>query len=120
MKRFVLCIVAVMLVFSCAKKEEGQILVSIDDDRITLEEFNKALDKIPMNMKMLVATQTGKKSYLDSLVVKRLLLREAKKENVDNEKEFQDRLADIREQLLIESLLKKKITVSTQFSDDEL
>lgn len=105
---------------SCAKQEEGKVLVTMEGDKITLEEFTKSLDKIPMNMKMLVATQSGKKSYLDSLIVKKLLLREAKKDNVENEKEFQDRLNDIREQLLIESLLKKKIAVNTQFTDEEL
>ena len=62
-----------------------------------------------MNMKMLVASQSGKKDFLDRMIVKKLLLKEAKKENVEKEKEFQDRLADIKEQLIIESLLKKKV-----------
>jgi len=71
-------------------------------------------------MKMMVASQTGKRDFLDRLVVKRLLLKEAKKDKIEKEKEFQDRLNDIREQLLIESLLKKKVTAETQFSDEDL
>jgi peptidyl-prolyl cis-trans isomerase C len=120
MKRIVLCLCMALLVVGCAKQKEGEVLASLDGDKITVDEFNKALDKIPMNMKMLVATQSGKKSYLDSLIVKKLLLKEAKKENVENEKEFQDRLSDIREQLIIESLLKKKINTSPQLNDEEL
>lgn len=120
MKRLLVAVLIVCAIVSCAKQEESKVLVTMEGDKITLDEFTKSLDKIPMNMKMLVATQSGKKNYLDSLIVKRLLLREAKKDNVENEKEFQDRLTDIREQLLIEALLKKKIAVSTQSTEEEL
>jgi peptidyl-prolyl cis-trans isomerase C len=85
-----------------------------------MEEFNKELDKIPMNMKMMVATESGKKSYLDRLIIKKLLLKEASKNNIENEKDFQTRLADIKEQLLIESLLKKKLSSDTKLTDEEI
>ena len=112
--------IAFLFVFSCAKKDNSKVLVSIDSDTITLEEFNKELDKIPMNMKMLVATQSGKKTYLDRLIMKKLLLREAAKSNIENEKDFQNRLTDIKDQLLIESLLKKKIAADSQLTDDAM
>ncbi|MCX5802279.1 MAG: peptidylprolyl isomerase [Proteobacteria bacterium] len=120
MKKFVIFLLIVLFIFSCSKKEGGKVLVTIDNDTITLEEFNKELDRIPINMKMLVATESGKKSYLDRLIVKRLLLREAKKEKVDNEKDFQEKLTDIKEQLLMESLLKKKINVDSKTTDVDL
>lgn len=109
-----------LCVFSCTKKENGKVLVTIDKEQITMEEFNKELDKIPMNMKMAVATESGKKSYLDRLIIKKLLLKEANKDKMENEKEFQTRLLDIKEQLLIESLLKKKIASDSQLGDEEL
>lgn len=120
MKRLFICFCLLFFVFSCSKKENGTILATIDGEDVTLQEFNKELDKIPANMKMLVATQTGKKNYLDRLVVKKLLLKVAKKEKVDSEKEFQDRLTDIKEQLLIESVLKKKINADTKIADADL
>jgi len=92
----------------------------MDNDKITLQEFNKELDKIPMNMKMAVASQSGKKNYLDRLIVKKLLLKEAEKEKIEGGKEFQDRLNDIKEQLLIESVLKKKITADAKTTDEDL
>jgi peptidyl-prolyl cis-trans isomerase C len=73
-----------------------------------------------MNMKMAVATESGKKSFLDRLIIKKLLLKEANKDKMENEKEFQTKLLDIKEQLLIESLLKKKIASDSQLSDEEL
>src|SRR5512135_575320 len=103
MKKVLVLLCLVFLLFGCGKKEEGgKVLATIDGDKITLEEFNKELDRIPANMKMLVLTQSGKQSFLDRYIVKRLLLDEAKKESIDKDKEFQERANDIREQLLIE------------------
>jgi peptidyl-prolyl cis-trans isomerase C len=120
MKKLVVCLFLVLLVISCAKKDDGKVLATVDGDKITLQEFNKELDKIPMNMNMLVASESGKKNYLDRLVVKKLLLKEASKEKIESDKEFQERVNDIKEQLLIEALLKKKVTSDTQMSEDDL
>lgn len=120
MKKYLIFLFLLLPLFACGKKEEGKTLATIDGDKITQQEFNAELDKIPMNMKMLVASQSGKRNFLDRMIVKRLLLKEAKKENIEKEKDFQDRLADIKEQLIIESLLKKKVNVESRFSDDDL
>jgi peptidyl-prolyl cis-trans isomerase C len=121
MKKVLLLLCLVFLLFGCGKKEEGgKVLATIDGEKITIEEFNKELDRIPANMKMLVLTQSGKQSFLDRYIVKRLLMEEAKKENIEKDKDFQDRLTDIREQLLIESLLKKKVTTNINPSEEQL
>jgi peptidyl-prolyl cis-trans isomerase C len=120
MKKLFIGIFVILCLFSCAKKENGKVLVTIDKETITMEEFSKELDKIPMNMKMAVATESGKKSFLDRLIIKKLLLKEANKDKMENEKEFQTRLLDIKEQLLIESLLKKKISSDSQLNDEEI
>ena len=120
MKKTLIFIWILLLLVGCSKKEEGTVLATIDGEKITLEEFNKELDRIPANMKMLVLTQSGKQSFLDRYIVKRLLMEEARKENVEKEKDFQDRLTDIREQLLIESLLKKKVTTNINPSEEAL
>ena len=121
MKKALVLLCLVFLLFGCGKKEEGgKVLATIDGEKVTLEEFNKELDRIPANMKMLVLTQSGKQSFLDRYIVKRLLMEEAKKENIEKDKEFQDRLSDIREQLLIESLLKKKVTTNINASEEQL
>jgi peptidyl-prolyl cis-trans isomerase C len=120
MKKVLILVCLALLFFGCSKKDDGKVLVTIDGDTVTLEEFNKELDRIPANMKMLVLTESGKRSFLDRYVIKRLLLREAKKENIEKEKDFEDRLIEIREQLLIESLLKKKVTMNINTTEEEL
>lgn len=119
MKKIVILLCVVCCIVACAKKDGGKILATIDNEVITLEEFNRELDKIPTNMKMLVASESGKKNYLDRLIVKKLLLKEASKEKIEKQKDFEERLSDLREQLIIESLLKKKIAAeSTQTNED--
>ena len=120
MKKTICFLLLLLALVACSQKDQGKPLVTIDDYTITTQEFNSELDKIPVNMKMAVATQNGKKSFLDRLIVKKLLLREASKENIEKSKEFQDRLGDIKEQLLIESLLKKKVMTDSKLTDEEL
>lgn len=120
MKKVLIGICALLCLVSCTKKDNGKILATVDKDKITMEEFNKELDKIPMNMKMMVASESGKKSYLDRLIMKKLLLREADKAKIAEDKEFQQRLADIKEQLIVESLIKKKLFEDARLSDEEI
>jgi peptidyl-prolyl cis-trans isomerase C len=120
MKRFCIVAFAILALFGCSKTDNGKVLATIDSEKITMDDFNKELDKIPVNMKMLVASESGKKNFLDRLVVRKLLLKEAKKEKIDSEKDVQERLADIKDQIVIEALLKKKIITEAQISDDEL
>ncbi|MHB8110104.1 MAG: foldase protein PrsA [Syntrophorhabdaceae bacterium] len=120
MKNAVICLFLVLTLFACQKKDDTKVLAEINNDKITITEFNKELDKIPMNMKMMVASESGKKSFLDRLIVKKLILKEAEKENIEQDKEFQNKLSEIKEQLIIESLLKKKLTAGTDMSDENL
>ncbi len=120
MKKIFIGICVVLCLFSCTKKENGKVLATIDKENITMEEFNKELDKIPMNMKMAMASESGKKDFLNNLVVKKLLLREAGKNKIEDDNDFQTQLLDIKNQLLITSLLKKKIVSNSQLSDEEV
>jgi len=115
-----ICLLLVASLFACKKEDDSKVLVTINDDKITMSEFNKELDKIPMNMKMMVATESGKKTFLDRFIVKKLLLKEAEKGNIEQDKEFQNRLTEIKEQLIVESLLKKKLTSGASLTDEGL
>ncbi|HPP06050.1 MAG TPA: peptidylprolyl isomerase [Syntrophorhabdaceae bacterium] len=120
MKNIVVFVLISFVLFGCGKTDNSKVLATIDGEKITINEFNKELDKIPINMKMMVATQSGKKNYLEKIIMKKLLLREAKKEDIEKNPEFQERLKDIKEQLVIEFLLKKKINVDAQITEDDL
>jgi peptidyl-prolyl cis-trans isomerase C len=121
MKKYMIFLFLLLPLVACSKKQDDKVVATIDGEKITLQEFNAELDKIPMNMKMLVASQSGKKNFLDRLIKQKLVLREAKKENIEKSKEFQDKLAEFKSQLIMQTLLSKKIaTAGSNFSDDEL
>jgi peptidyl-prolyl cis-trans isomerase C len=120
MKKMLIVVLMGLALFSCTKKDNSQVVATIDGEKITLQEFNKELDGIPMNMKMMVATESGKKKVLENLIVKKLLLREAGKANIESGKEFKDTLAKVREQILIESVLKKRIDSDVKHGEEDL
>lgn len=120
MKKWLILPLILFALIACAKKEQGKTLATVDDEVITMEQFSAELDKIPTNMKMLVVSQSGKRNFLDRLVVKKLLLKEAKKDDIEKSKEFQDRLTDIKDQLIIESLLKKKVQLNLNLTDADM
>jgi len=120
MKKYLIFLFLLLPLVACSKKDQGKAIATIDGEKITVQEFNNELDKIPMNMKMLVASQSGKRSFLDRLIVQKLLLREAKKENIEKDKEFQDKLAEFREQLIMQTLLSRKVTTALNISNEDL
>jgi peptidyl-prolyl cis-trans isomerase C len=120
MKKYLIFLFLLLPLLACSKKDQGKAIATIDGEKITVQEFNNELDKIPMNMKMLVASQSGKRSFLDRLIVQRLLLREAKKESLEKDKEFQDKLAEFREQLTMQTLLSRKVSTALNISDADL
>jgi peptidyl-prolyl cis-trans isomerase C len=120
MKKWLIMPLILLALAACTKKEQGKTLATVDGEVITMEQFTAELDKIPTNMKMLVVSQSGKRNFLDRLIVKKLLLKEAKKDDIEKNKEFQDRLADIKDQLIIESLLKKKVQLNMNLTDPDL
>lgn len=118
--RIIIILIFAILISSCGKKEDSRVLAEIDGEKITVAEFNRELDKIPLQLKMFVLSEVGKRNYLDRIITKKLLLREAKREGIEKEKEFQERLTELKEQLLIETLLRKKITTDVRIDDTEL
>ena len=88
MKRYVILLLLLLPLFACRRRKSGKSIATIDGEKVTVQEFNSELDKIPMNMKMLVASESGKKDFLNRLIERKLLLKEAKKESVDKDKDF--------------------------------
>ncbi len=99
MKKYLVFLFLLLPLFACTKKESGKSIATIDGEKITVQDFNAELNKIPMNMKMLVASQSGKKEFLNRLIEKKLLLKEARKENVEKDKDSRTGLPTSRTNL---------------------
>jgi thioredoxin 1 len=86
-----------------------QVLAHINEEKLTVEEFNRELDKIESPLKEMLKEEP--QPFLETLILKKLLLQEAKKEGLSSPvTTYKDTAKDSKppEEKLIEELIKKK------------
>lgn len=101
-------------------KSGGAVLADVNGNAITTEDFKNEVERLPPYLKPMVQSPEGKKELLDSMVVREIILEQAKKDGVDKSKEVADRLEDLRKRLIVETYLKKKVEQDAVVSDAEL
>jgi len=101
-------------------KSEGTVLADVNGTAITTQDFKNEVDRLPPYLKPMVQSPEGKNELLDSMVVREIILEQAKKDGVDKSKDVADRLEDLRKRLIVETYLKKKVEQDAQISDAEL
>lgn len=117
-----LCLAAL---FGCKPKgpeaaKKGEVLAEVNGTVITTEEFKKELAVLPPMLKQMAETPDGRKEMLDSMVVRELVLQEARKQGVDKSPEVAARLEDMKKRVVVEAYLKKKVEESANMTDAEL
>jgi len=101
-------------------KTTGTVLAEVNGNTITTDDFKAEIDKLPPYLKPMVQSEEGKKELLDSMIVRQIILEQAKKDGVDKDKEVSDRMEDLRKRLIVETYLKKKVEKEAQISDEEM
>lgn len=101
-------------------KKEGKTLAEVNGNIITTEDFKTEVDRLPPYLKPMVQSDEGKKELLDSMVVREIILEQAKKDGIDKDKDVAARLEDLRKRLIVETYLKKKVEKEAQISDAEM
>ena len=118
-------IVLCCAVLSCTQEEtkEKQALAKINDYVLTFDEFQVQLaeeSKLDRDFKL---TQGAKKDFLDQLIVKEVLIQEAKKKNLDRREKFIRAIERYWESTLIRDLMViegQKIEKRTVVSQEEI
>ncbi len=119
----VLVAVTVPGLFSCGsaeKKEKDVVLAVVDGDRITESMFRKEAENLPPYIRPIVKTRAGRKQFLDSLITRDLLLREALRRGLDRRSEVRERLEQARKSILLETLLREVAENSPGPTDEAL
>jgi peptidyl-prolyl cis-trans isomerase C len=115
--------VAVPYLFSCGsseKKEKDTVLAVVDGDRITESMFQKEAENLPPYIRPIVETQAGRKQFLDSLITRDLLMREALRRGLDRQRSVRERLEQARKSILLETLLREVAENSPAVSEEAL
>ncbi|RNC66310.1 MAG: peptidylprolyl isomerase [Desulfuromonadales bacterium] len=101
-------------------KKGGQVVAEVNGDAITTEDFKKELENLPPYLKPMADTPEGKKELLDTMVVRELILQQARKDNLDKSPEVAAKLEELKKRVVVEAFLKKKVEEQVKISDEEL
>ncbi len=122
-KVFVFVAVSVPILYACGstgKKEQDAVLAVVEGDRITESMFRKEAENLPPYIRPIVETQAGRMQFLDSLITRDLLMREALRRGLDRRDEVRARLEQARKSILLETLLRETAESAPGLSDEEL
>jgi parvulin-like peptidyl-prolyl isomerase len=122
MRRVLILLFVFCMVFACAKKEEkkGAYLAKIGDSVITQADFEREMKGLPEFVQKMFEGTSGKESFLNELVKRELLYKEALKKGLDKDPEYVKKLEDFKKITLVGLLLQKEIEGKVKVSDQEV
>ena len=105
-----------------AKKGPGKgvVLAEVNGTAITDNDFYKEQETLPPYLKPMTETAEGKKEMIDTMVVRELIMQQAKKDGIDSTPEVAAKLEDLKKRVIVEAFLKKKVEEAANVSDAEL
>jgi peptidyl-prolyl cis-trans isomerase C len=101
-------------------KSGGQALAEVNGVTITTEDFKKELENLPPYLKPMADTVEGKKEMLDTMVIRELILQQARKDGVDKSPAVADKVEDLKKRVVVEAFLKKKVEEQAGITDADL
>jgi thioredoxin 1 len=118
---FILLVAGFLFYFLYLENPSLQILAQVNGEKITVEQFNKELEKVESPFKEMF--KEDPQPFLENIVVQRLLLQEAKKQGLTAPvKTYKDTTKDSKspEDALIEDLIKKKFSAPPTVTKEEI
>lgn len=116
--RFLVLFISMALALSACGNKDRKVLARINDEVITLEEFNNDIERLPKHYQDMIVGQ--KKKFLDEIIKEELLYKEALKSNIDKDAETQELIAEARKKILVSSLIKSRVDNKAFLSEDDL
>jgi EpsD family peptidyl-prolyl cis-trans isomerase len=122
MKKVFLGVLAIILLFACAKKEEQQTsyLAKVGNSVITEADLEREIKNLPDFVQKMFEGPSGREKFLEELVKRELLYQEALKEGLDKDPAYQKKLEDFKKINLVGILLEKEIESKEKVSDKEI
>jgi peptidyl-prolyl cis-trans isomerase C len=116
-------LVAVPLLWSCSPgpkgKGEGRTLAVVNGEKITEASLAMEAQNLPPYLRPILDTPGGMVQLLDGMITRDLLMREAIRRGVDRRPDVQEKLAQARRSVVLESLL-REVTEKAEISDNVL
>ncbi|MEW6409119.1 MAG: peptidylprolyl isomerase [Nitrospirota bacterium] len=102
------------------KGARGAVVAEVNGTKITVEEFKKQFEQIPDFAKPLLSTPEGKRRFLEELVNKELIYKEAMKQGLDKDKDYIARVEDFKKAALLDIVLQREIEAKVSIKDEDV
>lgn len=103
-----------------ATAKKGQTLAEVNGGIITVEDFKKEVETLPPYLRPMAETADGKKELLDTMIVREIIMQQAKKDGLDKSPAVAEKMEELRQRVIVEAFLKKKIEEQAKISDADL
>jgi peptidyl-prolyl cis-trans isomerase C len=116
--------ICVIVMSACSgapgKGTQGKTVALVDGEAITEAAIQKETEGLPPYMRPILETPEGRAQFLESVITRDLLLREALRRGIDRRPEVSDRLTMARKSILLEALLRDVASKAPGISDEAL
>ncbi len=116
-KYFIILVCMSFWALGCGTK--SPILAKVRGESITLKEFEEQLGKLPPAYQSMFIIPEQKEKLLDQMITEKLLVQEAIKKGLHRKKEIQEKLKWIKNQMIVEELVKIKVYDEVTVSDED-
>lgn len=120
----VLCVIFSVVAFACGNVpgsgQQGKTLAVVNGDSITEANLLKEVENLPPYVRPILETAAGRLQFLESVITRDLLMREALRRGIDRRPEVADRIAMARKSIILEALLRDVAEKAPGLSDAAL
>ncbi len=99
---------------------QGKVLAVVDGEPLTELTLQKEVESLPPYVRPILDTPAGRAQFLESVITRNLLMREALRRGIDRRPEVVDRVAMARKSIVLEALLRDVAEKAPGLSDEEL
>ncbi len=92
-----------------AQTDTSPVVAEIGEEKITLNQLDRAIKRLPLPYQERFKTEEGRKYVLDDLVTTALLSREAERLKLDQKPEVKEQLGSIKKRILSAELLRAEM-----------
>lgn len=103
-----------------APGKDAKVLASVNGVNITSEDFDREVKALPEYIRGMAETPQGRKEMIDTLVMRELILQQAAKDGVDKSKDVEEKMAELKKRIIVDTYLKKRVEADAKISDEEL
>ena len=115
-----LCASAALSAGCTEPQQEDPVVAMINGRAITQPEFDIRWNELSQATRARYEKEGGKRRFLDELIMRELLMQEARKQGLDQSDDIREKTQRYKEQLILDEVLKDRIKTRVEVSKEEV